>query len=61
MNPKNRQLLLTVVWFLLALLTLYRLLAGDFDHDGLRRALGIAAAASFAMLYMDGFLRYRKM
>jgi hypothetical protein len=60
MNPKNKQLLPTVAFGLLAVLNLYRLLVGEFEHEGFRRFLAILATVSFAVLSVDGFLRYRR-
>ena len=61
MNPKKKQLLPAVAFGLLAVLILYRLLAGDFAEEGFRRFLAILASVSFGVLAVDGFLKYRKL
>ena len=61
MTPKNKQLLLTALWAILAVLNLYRLLEGDFPFNELRGILAIVATVSFAVLAVDAFLKYRKL
>ena len=61
MTPKNKQLLLTVVWTVLAVLWLIRQIQGDYPLNEIGGIMGIVAMLSFAALSVDAFLKYRKL
>ena len=61
MTPKNKQLILTVVWTVLAVLWLIRQIQGDYPLNEIGGIMGIVAMLSFAALSVDAFLKYRKL
>ena len=61
MTPKNKQLLLTVVWTVLAVLWLIRQIQGDYPLNEIGGIMGIVATLSFAALAVDAFMKYRKL
>ena len=61
MNPKNKQLLLTVVWTVLAVLWLIRQIQGDYPLNEIGGIMGIVATLSFAALAVDAVLKSRKL
>ena len=61
MTAKNRQLLLTAIWAVLAVLFLIRQVQGGYPLNEIGGIMGIVAMLSFAGLAVDAFMKYRKL
>jgi hypothetical protein len=61
MTPKNKQLLLTAIWSVLAVLFLIRQIQGDYLLSEIGGIMGIVATLSFAALAVDAFMKFRKL
>lgn len=61
MSSKNKQLLMTALWAVLAVLFLIRQIQGDYPLDEIGGIMGVVAVLSFAALAVDAFMKYRRL